>query len=348
MSSMPVSKPIPVPTEARIKKLPPLLVNQLAAGEIVTRPASVVKELMENAIDAGATTIVVKITQGGMGKIEVSDNGCGIHPDDMVMAVTRHATSKVANVAQLHGIQTLGFRGEALASTAAVSRLTLMSSHNDSGIGRQLTVVGVIDDAPLISPVLHKQGTTVVVKDLYFNVPARRGNLKSIATEFAHIEAVVRELALAVSHIKVSLWHDERQRFCLQAINTSTNHQTSVHLVNSLANSLTNNATKNLESHAREPKPSATLDPYPQHSVYTQQILTRLRAIFPRYAERGNVLPVEVDLSGLLSATFDADNQMQTSEFMGIRGVLLPQPTSGQTDLPKLIYIDNLPNLIQL
>lgn len=205
------------PTTTRIKKLPPLLINQLAAGEIVTRPASVVKELLENAIDAGATKIDIKVTQGGMGMIEVSDNGCGIHPDDMVMAVTRHATSKVADVANLQGIRTLGFRGEALASTAAVSRLTLSSSHDNSGIGRQLSVAGILEDTPVLTPIVQEQGTTVLVKDLYFNVPARRGNLKSVATEFAHIEAVVREVALAHADVGLTLSHDQRKRLVLLA-----------------------------------------------------------------------------------------------------------------------------------
>lgn len=205
------------PCNGRIKKLPPLLINQLAAGEIVTRPASVVKELLENAIDAGATQIEIKITQGGMGMIEVSDNGCGIHPDDMVMAVTRHATSKIADVANLQGIRTLGFRGEALASTAAVSRLTLSSSHDDSGIGRQLHVAGILEDTPILAPIVHGQGTTVLVKDLYFNVPARRGNLKSVATEFAHIEAVVREVALVYADVSLSLYHDQKKRLDLPA-----------------------------------------------------------------------------------------------------------------------------------
>lgn len=211
------------PATTRIKKLPPLLINQLAAGEIVTRPASVVKELLENAIDAGATKIDIKVTQGGMGMIEVSDNGCGIHPDDMVMAVTRHATSKVADVANLQGIRTLGFRGEALASTAAVSRLTLSSSHDNSGIGRQLSVAGILEDTPVLTPIVQEQGTTVLVKDLYFNVPARRGNLKSVATEFAHIEAVVREVALAHADVSLTLSHDQRKRLVLLA---STGEQT--------------------------------------------------------------------------------------------------------------------------
>jgi len=205
----------------RIKKLSPLLINQLAAGEVVTRPAAVVKELLENAIDAGATNIEVRITQGGMGLIEVVDNGVGIHPDDMVMAITRHATSKVADVANLHGITTLGFRGEALAAMAAVSRLTLTSSHDESGIGRQLQVAGVLDDTPKLLPVVHNRGTTIVVKDLYFNVPARRGNLKSIATEFGHIETIVREVALARADVALTLFHDNKQRLSLSASATS-------------------------------------------------------------------------------------------------------------------------------
>ncbi|SNT69706.1 DNA mismatch repair endonuclease MutL [Psychrobacter sp. LV10R520-6] len=204
-------------SNTRITKLSPLLINQLAAGEVVTRPSAVVKELLENAIDAGATSIEVRITQGGMGMIEVVDNGVGIHPDDMVMAITRHATSKVADIANLHGISTLGFRGEALAATAAVARLTLTSSHDDSGIGRQLQVAGVLADTPTLTPVVHTQGTTITVKDLYFNVPARRGNLKSIGTEFTHIETIVREVALARADVTLSLYHDQKKRLTLSA-----------------------------------------------------------------------------------------------------------------------------------
>ena len=211
-------------SHTRIKKLSPLLINQLAAGEVVTRPAAVVKELLENAIDAGASKIAIHITQGGMGMIEVVDNGTGIHPDDMVMAITRHATSKVADVANLHGITTLGFRGEALAATAAVSRLTLASSHDDSGVGRQLQVAGVLDDVPKLLPVVHSRGTTITVKDLYFNVPARRGNLKSIATEFGHIETIVREVALARADVALTLFHDNKKRLSLssRAMSSST------------------------------------------------------------------------------------------------------------------------------
>lgn len=234
--------------DTRIKKLSPLLINQLAAGEVVTRPAAVVKELLENAIDAGATDIEVHITQGGMGMIEVVDNGVGIHPDDMVMAITRHATSKVADVANLHGITTLGFRGEALAATAAVSRLTLISSHDHSGIGRQLQVAGVLDDVPKLLPVIRNRGTTITVRDLYFNVPARRGNLKSIATEFSHTETIVREVALARADITLTLFHDNKKRLSLSAsaINSSNNHNNNrlplSRLEQATAVSLTDNA----------------------------------------------------------------------------------------------------------
>ena len=270
--------PTPCQTAAaRIKKLPPLLINQLAAGEIVTRPASVVKELLENAIDAGATNIEIKVTQGGMGMIEVSDNGCGIHPDDMVMAVTRHATSKIADVANLQGIRTLGFRGEALASTAAVSRLTLSSSHDNSGIGRQLNVAGILEDTPILAPIVHNQGTTVLVKDLYFNVPARRGNLKSIATEFAHIESVVREVALVYADVNLTLYHDQKKRLVLPANSASTEMNDS----DSLAG-----FNDNLEKGAR-------------------LSLSRLEQALGSSID-AQVIPLYVDLEGLLGANFDA------------------------------------------
>ena len=236
------------PSNTRIKKLSPLLINQLAAGEVVTRPAAVAKELLENAIDAGASNIEIHITQGGMGMIEVVDNGVGIHPDDMVMAITRHATSKVADVANLHGIRTLGFRGEALAATAAVSRLTLTSSHDGSGIGRQLQVAGVLDGMPKLIPVVHHRGTTITVKDLYFNVPARRGNLKSIATEFGHIEAIVREVALARADVALTLFHDNKKRLSLSSRSIDNGNHNSVNrlplsrLEQATGSSLTDNA----------------------------------------------------------------------------------------------------------
>lgn len=199
----------------RIQKLSPLLINQIAAGEVVTRPASVVKELLENAIDAGATHIRIDIEQGGLGLIQISDNGTGIHPDDMTLAVTRHATSKLADVGELTGIDSLGFRGEALASIAAVSHLTLTSSHDNTGIGQQLTLSGNEVSQANIKPIVKNRGTTVSVRDLYYNVPARRGHLKSIATEFAHIEQVVQRLAISFADIGLELYHQNKLRFSL-------------------------------------------------------------------------------------------------------------------------------------
>lgn len=212
-------------TEKRIQKLSPLLINQIAAGEVVTRPASVVKELIENAIDAGASHITVHIEQGGLGLIQVADNGHGIHPDDMTLAVTRHATSKLADVGELTGIDSLGFRGEALASIAAVSHLTLTSSHTDTGIGQQLALSGeAVANAPsqiTVRPIVKQKGTTVSVRDLYYNVPARRSHLKSIATEFTQIEQVVQRLAISFADIGLELYHQNKLRFSLSTLKKS-------------------------------------------------------------------------------------------------------------------------------
>nr|WP_227673606.1 DNA mismatch repair endonuclease MutL [Psychrobacter sp. CMS30] len=291
-------------SHTRIKKLSPLLINQLAAGEVVTRPAAVVKELLENAIDAGATNIAIHITQGGMGMIEVVDNGTGIHPDDMVMAITRHATSKVADVANLHGITTLGFRGEALAATAAVSRLTLSSSHDDSGVGRQLQVAGVLDDVPKLLPVVHSRGTTITVKDLYFNVPARRGNLKSIATEFGHIETIVREVALARAGVALTLFHDNKKRLSLSSRASSSRVMS--------ANDNSNNNANRL--------------PLSRLEQATGLPLT------------DNALEISIDLTSLMQspkAYIDSSFSAQAS----INGWLWPI-TDSQDALPKLIYVN--------
>ena len=126
----------------RIHALNPALANQIAAGEVIERPSSVVKELLENSIDAGATELIIRVAQGGATLIEIIDNGNGIHPDDLPLAVMRHATSKIQTAEDLHAIVSLGFRGEALASIAAVSRLTLVSSQNEEGIGYQVEVNG--------------------------------------------------------------------------------------------------------------------------------------------------------------------------------------------------------------
>ena len=303
----------------RIKKLSPLLINQLAAGEVVTRPAAVVKELLENAIDAGATNIEIHITQGGMGMIEVVDNGVGIHPDDMVMAITRHATSKVADVANLHGITTLGFRGEALAATAAVSRLTLTSSHDDSGIGRQLQVAGVLDDAPKLMPVVHHHGTTIRVKDLYFNVPARRGNLKSIATEFGHIETIVREVALARADVALTLFHDHKKRLSLSssAMSLSTMSSTT-----RLSNS------KSLSAVSTNANGNNNVNPLP---------LARLEQATGLSLTK-KALEIAIDLTSLMQSSREYVNN-SFGDQASVNGWLWPI-TDSQDTLPKLIYVN--------
>ena len=308
-------------SNTRIKKLSPLLINQLAAGEVVTRPAAVVKELLENAIDAHATHIEVRITQGGMGMIEVVDNGVGIHPDDMVMAITRHATSKVADIANLHGISTLGFRGEALAATAAVSRLTLISSHDDSGIGRQLQVTGVLAEVPKLLPIVHRRGTTIIIKDLYFNVPARRGNLKSIATEFAHIETIVREVALAYADVTLSLFHDHKKRLSLSANDVSNNLD-----VNSSAISSTSSRLP--LARLEQALGIALIDNALQVSVDLTPIMQQTSEHTQQYLATQNAATQDATQSNISSAA--------------ISGWLWPISCvqSTNTSLPKLLYIN--------
>lgn len=192
----------------RIQTLSPALANQIAAGEVIERPASVVKELLENSIDAGATELIIRVEQGGSTLIEIIDNGKGIHPEDLPLAVMRHATSKIQTAEDLHAIVSLGFRGEALASIAAVSRLTLTSSRDDSGIGYQVEVNGTAFDHQEIQAVATQQGTHIRVQDLFFNVPARRKFLKKPNTEFGHIEEIVRRLALTHFDIRIVLEHN--------------------------------------------------------------------------------------------------------------------------------------------
>lgn len=199
----------------RIQLLPIQLANQIAAGEVVERPASVVKELVENALDAGATRIDVRVTHGGMTLIDVQDNGRGIHPDDMALSLQRHATSKVQSAEELAAIRTLGFRGEALASIAAVSQLSLSSSPDTSGVG--LEVVLDRQSQAVVRPVAQNRGTRVVVRDLFHNVPARRKFLKTIPTEFGHIEEVIRRIALAHAEVAFVLSHQGQVRLDLPA-----------------------------------------------------------------------------------------------------------------------------------
>jgi len=201
---------------ARIRPLPAQLANQIAAGEVVERPAAVVKELLENSLDAGATDISIEIEGGGAGLIRVRDNGSGIHRDDLVLALGRHATSKLISVADLGKIATLGFRGEALPSIASVSKLTLSS--RAVACEEAWTIMGGESEGPdgQPRPAAHPLGTTVEVRDLFFNVPARRKFLRTEKTEFSHIETVVKRLALSRFEVGFSLRHNQRQVFHLK------------------------------------------------------------------------------------------------------------------------------------
>lgn len=203
---------------AHIQLLSPRLANQIAAGEVVERPASVLKELLENCVDAGANRIDVDVEEGGIKLIRVRDNGGGIAEQDLPLAVARHATSKIIQLEDLEGVATLGFRGEALASISSVSRLLLTSSDSESGAGWRVETEGR-DMAAKISPAAHPQGTTVEVRDLFFNTPARRNFLRSEKTEFNHLEEVFRKLALSHFEVAFSLRSNGRAQHLLKAAN---------------------------------------------------------------------------------------------------------------------------------
>lgn len=190
-----------------IQILPPQLANQIAAGEVVERPASIIKELVENSIDAGANRVDIEIEQGGCKLIRIRDNGCGIAKDELSLALTRHATSKISSLDDLDAIVSLGFRGEALASISSVSRLTLTSKSAEQSEGWQVYAEGR-DMLPVIKPAPHPTGTTVEVLDIFYNTPARRRFLKTEKTEFSHIEEIIRRLALAYSHVSFNLQHN--------------------------------------------------------------------------------------------------------------------------------------------
>ncbi|MGC0152719.1 DNA mismatch repair endonuclease MutL [Chromobacterium vaccinii] len=199
----------------RIQRLPDHLVNQIAAGEVVERPASALKEMLENSLDAGSTRISVDLAQGGIKLIRVTDNGAGIAADDLPLALDRHATSKIASLDDLESVSTLGFRGEGLASVASVSRLTLVSRPHDADHAHQIIAI----DGTLhpVEPAAHPHGTSVEVVDLYFNTPARRKFLKSENTEYAHCAATFERIALAHPDVEFLLRHNGKVAWRLPA-----------------------------------------------------------------------------------------------------------------------------------
>ncbi len=192
---------------ARIQLLTPRLANQIAAGEVVERPASVAKELLENSLDSGARRIDVEVEQGGVKLLRVRDDGGGISADDLPLALARHATSKIRELEDLEGVLSLGFRGEALASISSVARLTLTSRTASASEAWQVETEGR-DMTPRVQPAAHPVGTSVEVRDLFFNTPARRKFLKAEKTEFDHLQEVIRRLALARFDVAFHLRHN--------------------------------------------------------------------------------------------------------------------------------------------
>ncbi|MCY7389239.1 MAG: DNA mismatch repair endonuclease MutL, partial [Burkholderiales bacterium] len=192
-----------------IRVLPELLINQIAAGEVVERPAAALKELLENSLDAGATRIDIELMQGGIKRLRVADDGVGMSATDLPLALARHATSKIATLNDLERVASLGFRGEALASLAAISRLIITTRQQPANHASRIEAVGGVL-AP-VEPAALEEGTVVTAEDLFFNTPARRKFLKTEATEFGHCEDAAQRIAMAVPHVAISLTHNGRR-----------------------------------------------------------------------------------------------------------------------------------------
>ena len=207
----------------KIHTLSPQLANQIAAGEVVERPSSVLKELSENSLDAGAKWIEVEVEQGGTKLIRVRDDGCGISESDLPLALSRHATSKILGLEDLEAVATLGFRGEALASIASVSRLALTSN---SGEGSGWKAVSEGRDMEVeLQPAAHPQGTSVEVRDLFFNTPARRKFLRTENTEYKRIDDCLKKLALSRMDVAFSLKHNQKVQFSLRPANSQAEQE---------------------------------------------------------------------------------------------------------------------------
>ncbi len=205
-------------TQNRIQILPSLLASQIAAGEVIERPASIIKELVENSLDAGATRIEVFVEQGGLDRLEVRDNGVGIHYQDLPLAIAAHATSKLADSDGLFHLSSYGFRGEALASIASVARLVLVSARQDADFAGQLTVENGCAQA--IEPTAHPMGTRVVVDRLFHTVPARKAFLKSARAEWARIEDVLIALMLVNQRVAFDVYHNQQLVYQLPALSS--------------------------------------------------------------------------------------------------------------------------------
>ncbi|MGB0559689.1 MAG: DNA mismatch repair endonuclease MutL [Pseudohongiellaceae bacterium] len=216
----------------RINLLDQKLANQIAAGEVVERPASIVKELIENSLDARANKITVEVEQGGVKLIRIQDDGSGILKQDLALALHRHATSKIKKIGDLENINSLGFRGEALASISSVSRVSLLSKAREGeyDAGWQIDIEGNIAHKSLV-PVSHAEGTTIEVRDLFFNTPARRKFLKKERTEFSKIDEIVKRLALSRFDVHVSLRHNQKTIYNLLPAKSDSEKQRRVGLL---------------------------------------------------------------------------------------------------------------------
>ncbi|QCI17941.1 DNA mismatch repair endonuclease MutL [Buchnera aphidicola (Acyrthosiphon lactucae)] len=203
-----------------IRKLSSDLSSQISAGEVIERPASVIKEIIENSIDAGATNIDILIEKNGFQSIVLRDNGCGIHKEELFLAVCHHATSKINSLSDLYALTTFGFRGEALASIRAVSRLTLISCTQFNDIAWKLYLEGFSNNHITVQPIAHPQGTTVIVENLFYNMPVRLKFLKNQKLEFLKICEVVKKIALSCFYISFSLKHNKKLIIQYNSINS--------------------------------------------------------------------------------------------------------------------------------